>query len=147
MVSASAAGDDVALVFASAHDKAANVAFPGCPTTRPIASRLARLGRPYTRCLGIPLTDLLVREISHHEPAAVVNIARSQKVERAETNYAGMTVRYLLPRTGLQKSPLRPRCGLHPLDEGAATAYAAHPALAGAPRDRRPMRIYIAPDA
>ena len=59
-------------------------------------------------------------------PAAVVNIARSQKVERAETNDAGMTVRYLLPRTGPQKSPLRPRFGLHPLDEGTATAYAAH---------------------
>jgi hypothetical protein len=31
-----------------------------------------------------------------------------------------------VPRTGPQKSPLRPRCGLHPLDEGTATAYAAH---------------------
>jgi hypothetical protein len=51
----------------------------------------------------------------------VVNIAHSQKVERAETNDAGMTVRYLLPRIGPQKSLLRPRCGLHPLDEGTAT--------------------------
>jgi hypothetical protein len=41
----------------------------------------------------------------------VVNIAGSQKVERAETNDAGMTVRYLLPRTGPQKSLLRPRYG------------------------------------
>jgi hypothetical protein len=30
-------------------------------------------------------------------PAAVVNIARSQKVERAETNDAGMTVRSYRP--------------------------------------------------
>jgi hypothetical protein len=44
----------------------------------------------------------------------VVNIAHSQKVERAETNDAGMTVRYLLPRTGPQKSLLRLRCGLRP---------------------------------
>jgi hypothetical protein len=55
----------------------------------------------------------------------VVNIARSQKVER-ETNDAGMTVRNLLPRIGPQKSLLRPRCGLHPLDEGTATGHAAH---------------------
>ena len=49
----------------------------------------------------------------------MVNIARSQKVERAETNDAGMTVRYLLPRAGPQKSLLRPRCGLHPPRRGA----------------------------
>jgi len=41
---------------------------PGCPTRRSIASRLPRLGRPYTRCLGIPLTDLYLMRISHYEP-------------------------------------------------------------------------------
>jgi hypothetical protein len=56
----------------------------------------------------------------------VVKLLALRKLNGQRPTTPGMTVRYLLPRTGPQKSPLRPRCGLHPLDEGTATAYAAH---------------------
>jgi hypothetical protein len=63
----------------------------------------------------------------------VVNIARSQKVERAETNDAGMTVRYVLPRTGPQKSLLRPRCGLHPIPDSGVGGYEGRCIRSGPP--------------